>query len=331
MFLIGPCKLISLLFLVVFNLGKYYAQSNEINLLGNYEISPTGIEIVYQRPNREIKGIVFLAHGCSHSATDWWPSDKNCPKCIGLPVERAIVTGVLLNNYIALSQSSINREDKCWTEEDNPRAIHSIQLIIKKFNLPENIPVHLLGASSGGNFVGHLALRAIEQGNLPIKIASTTIQIMPIRITQHLPKQRIPGLLFVHMSRDAFSAELIHQLISKHDTKYLQEMVINPLKIEANFFNRHAGHLSLEDSTVLYNALKSAGFIDAAGLLVEDPRVSQWRAVASKALPHIVPAQDNLISDQSGISELLNLAYAMHEITDENLDKVFEFMKSMEI
>ena len=60
-------------------------------------------------------------------------------------------------------------------------------------------------------------------------------------------------------------------------------------------------------------------------------RGSSWRQVARKALPKLVPLYDNLIADQSGISELLNLAWAMHEITDEQLIQTFEFMKSMEI
>jgi hypothetical protein len=36
-----------------------------------------------------------------------------------------------------------------------------------------------------------------------------------------------------------------------------------------------------------------------------------------KAVPHMVPARDTLHADESTISELLNYAFAMHEITAE--------------
>jgi hypothetical protein len=44
--------------------------------------------------------------------------------------------------------------------------------------------------------------------------------------------------------------------------------------------------------------------------------------VAKSALPHVVPAVDSLKADESAISELLNLAWAGHEMTDEYLDEV---------
>jgi hypothetical protein len=44
--------------------------------------------------------------------------------------------------------------------------------------------------------------------------------------------------------------------------------------------------------------------------------------VAKKALPHIVPGTDSLIADESPISELMNVAWSSHEITDERIDEV---------
>ena len=85
-------------------------------LNGTYELIPQNfIEIVYQLPPQQrIEGIVFLAHGCAHSATDWWPKSPTCESCIGLPVERAIVEEVLRNGYLAVAQNSHNRKRKCW-------------------------------------------------------------------------------------------------------------------------------------------------------------------------------------------------------------------------
>jgi len=110
----------------------------------------------------------------------------------------------------------------------------------------------------------------------------------------------------------------------------IKEMIVLPLALAPNFFHAHSQHLSLDDSAKLVAALRDAKFINQDGLLVEDPRQSEWRAVARKALPHIVPAVDSLEPDLSGISELLNLAWAGHEITDENIVGVFEFMAQRE-
>jgi len=66
-------------------------------LIGSYEkINNQQIELVWQSPSENPKGMVFLAHGCAHAATDWWPKSESCPSCIGLPIEKSIVHSILL-------------------------------------------------------------------------------------------------------------------------------------------------------------------------------------------------------------------------------------------
>jgi len=65
--------------------------------------------------------------------------------------------------------------------------------------------------------------------------------------------------------------------------------------------------------------------IDINDILISDPRVSDWREVVKTAIPHIVPAIDSLRSDESPISELMNLARSQHEITDDFLPEVFDW------
>ena len=54
------------------------------------------IELVYQTPERVLNkssvALLFLAHGCSHSATDFFDKSVGCARCIGLPIERRIVS-----------------------------------------------------------------------------------------------------------------------------------------------------------------------------------------------------------------------------------------------
>ena len=65
---------------------------------GEYEVvklDGQDIELVYQTPERALNktsvALLFLAHGCSHSATDFFDKGPLCKKCIGLPIERHIV------------------------------------------------------------------------------------------------------------------------------------------------------------------------------------------------------------------------------------------------
>lgn len=322
------------LILIIFGLCCILVLSQEITLAGNYRIINSDVEIVYQLPPAypSVAGIVFLAHGCSHSATDWWPrNQQSCPSCIGLPVERSVVSAVLSHGYLAVAQSSYNRQRKCWDQVDVNRAVSTIQFLITNNSLASNTPIHLFGASSGGAFVGRLALRALVKGTIPVKITSAVVQIMPIHIEFPLPTSQIPGLLFMHMARDEHSAKAISALVVRANSRLVQEIVLHPLQVTTSFFHDHANHLTLKDSEVVVAALSKAGYLNSESYIIEDPRQSDWRDVVRLAIPHIVPSYDSLVADSSGISELLNLAYSIHEISDFSLDRVLDFMKKMEI
>ena len=313
--------------------GVWAGDQSETSLWGTWLRNEAGVEIVYQVPTGGAsRGIVFFAHGCSHSSIDWWPKTKECPTCIGLPVERALVTAALKRGYVAVAQSSQNRKHRCWSDADMPHALATLKWIMSHLKLPvATTPVHLLGASSGGGFVGRLALKMRAKDKTSPRILSAIVQISLLRGDNEFAE--VPadlGILFVHMSRDVFLAQMISSYVKDSNRRNIKELIVQPLPLEPNFFNAHSSHLSLEDSAKLVAALRDAEFINQDGLLVEDPRQSEWRAVARKALPHIIPEVDSLVADLSGISELLNLSWALHEITDENIVGVFEFMAQRE-
>jgi len=85
----------------VFLMVEKYNVSDDV-LQGNYVLLDQGddaaapLEYIYQYPplsNLDAAvGVLFLAHGCSHAATDFWSQyERTCPQCHGLPVEKAIV------------------------------------------------------------------------------------------------------------------------------------------------------------------------------------------------------------------------------------------------
>eukprot|EP00983_Pelagomonas_calceolata_P016300 515361-Pelagomonas_calceolata.AAC.2 len=40
-------------------------------------------EIVWQKPTGTPRALLLIAHGCSHSAVDFWPKSGRCPTCLG--------------------------------------------------------------------------------------------------------------------------------------------------------------------------------------------------------------------------------------------------------
>ena len=166
----------------------------DVPLHGQYGILKDKLEYVFQVPPTKVEGVLFLAHGCSHSATDWWPTSDSCPKCIGLPVERAVVREALNRSYLVVALSSSDRSSKCWSKRDLPFAGQVIDhLYSTVLDSQWTIPLHLFGASSGGGFVGLFGKR----GSLtrPV-VASVCIQIMGLRSYSNMPPS-----LFMLMSK----------------------------------------------------------------------------------------------------------------------------------
>ena len=55
-------------------------------------------EVLWQVPPSP-RGTLFIAHGCSHAAHDWWPASPACPHCLGLPEEMAQTQQALARGY----------------------------------------------------------------------------------------------------------------------------------------------------------------------------------------------------------------------------------------
>eukprot|EP01052_Picozoa_sp_SAG31_P016117 SAG31_NODE_1056_length_10132_cov_2.873816_4_plen_192_part_00 len=56
-------------------------------------------EIIWQLPSGSDApvGLLLMAHGCSHGAYDFWPPTDDCPHCLGLPEEVALVSNGLVS------------------------------------------------------------------------------------------------------------------------------------------------------------------------------------------------------------------------------------------
>jgi len=84
-----------------------------------------------------------------------------------------------------------------------------------------------------------------------------------------------------------------------------------------------------ETSAEIYRALLHAGFVDkTSSLLLEDPRDSDWRMLLQRFSPAIEGIEDvQMGPDESAISEVMNVAWAMHEISSGDIAITLEFFR----
>ena len=76
------------------------------------------IEVVYEHPSSSgsgsgiedtpAVGIMLIGHGCNHRALDSWPPGKDCPGCVGLPVETNIVAASLDRGWVVVAVSAVS-------------------------------------------------------------------------------------------------------------------------------------------------------------------------------------------------------------------------------
>lgn len=292
-----------------------------VDLLGNYE-KVDGSELVWQKPLNTPTAAIFLAHGCAHSATDWWPKSANCPNCIGLPVETSIVTSFLNEGYLVISTSSQDRHSKCWRENDVQNTAILLKYIYKKLDYQLNqFPLYALGASSGGYFVSLFASNSMQYD---VVVSAISVQISAIH-----PSPIQPPTIFIHMEKDSRLTSHIKMLV-KHLSKrgVLSEHYLCKAKfITLDYFHTNGKVLNESESEAFVKALQSAGMVDTTGILLVDPLMEDWIEVAKKALPGIL-SRDPLMNDISGLYELMKLAWAQHEITNEYLKETIIFFKN---
>jgi hypothetical protein len=237
-------------------------------------------EFVYQRPSlTKPGGVLFLAHGCSHSATDWWPKSTTCVDCIGLPVETTIVKEAIKRNYFVVALSSSNREHKCWSNDDIEISAKLIKHIYSEFLTEDfTIPLYLLGGSSGGSFVGILGSSQVTK---PL-VSAVCIQIMSLRSYAQLPPT-----LFVLMTKDANTLRNVQSRLTKlsnqsSDYNTHKVLKVDEQKITPSFFFDHGQALTMVDSQTLHSEFVRKAVISASThLLHVDPRTpeSTWREV----------------------------------------------------
>ena len=143
-----------------------------------------------------------------------------------------------------------------------------------------DVPLYTFGASSGGRFVGYFHQQAKSS---KINIAGTIIQISSL----YVPKQKMvkdsSPIVFIHMPKDEMLADLIKEKVTllKQDKIPTMEFQAKPKPLHEKFF-MYADVLASDESKRFFDALKANNYLDKDGLLISDPRSSDWRKVRIK-------------------------------------------------
>ena len=112
-----------------------WASSEEVVLAGTLE-TLAGATTVWQLPTSRARGVLFLAHGCNHRATDFWPQSAACTSCVGLPEEVRITQDALNAGLAVIAVNSADDMSRCWSIGDDgpPPGRHCCRRVPEKAN-----------------------------------------------------------------------------------------------------------------------------------------------------------------------------------------------------
>lgn len=293
------------------------------------------IETVWQRPLGDPKGIFFFAHGCNHQGTDFFSdvgpdgwifeacASSNSGQCLGLPEEVRLRQAVRARGYVAMAVSGGSGRRSCWDMRKDPiRVARAIRHVQAEEGLPEDVPVLAIGASSGGAFMGTLAA-PLESGGLPrLKCIVPQISALAGGRNRGVPT------LFVHMPRDEMrdmyvKADMLD--LAAEDVR-TAEIRVQPIPVTALLLERC---LSADVATVVLESLRHGGHLDREGYQKYNSRARTWVSAVSRALPPSV--NDTLKLDESCLAELMNVAWAEHEITSQYADQMIDFCEGRDV
>jgi hypothetical protein len=274
-----------------------------------------GTNVLFAEP-ATINGILFVAHGCSHSHTDWF---LGCEGCIGLPEERAIVKEALDLGLVVVALSSSDRESMCWSIE---RDVESVGLVLQEMakRYGPSLPILLFGASSGGAFVSLAATPLAERFH--IQLAGFISQIASLNVRTDTTKCRVYITMNKDERTDAKAALLTSSAQPQSKSLHIR---LPPLPIHDDFFATRIPEIDMEHSAKMAKSLRKNGLLDDGDFLRDSPRRSNWRAAIEPLLPLPGLEGDTLAADLSLISEVMNVADGEHEMTRDGVKEALEF------
>ena len=255
------------------------------------------------------RGLVFAFHGSGGSGD--LPFTKS---------EAKVATRLLLSRgFGVVGLDSVNRVDRQWNPLfalSNPDVIN-VQGIIERLRAAGTIsastPIYCEGTSNGGGFCSRIsALLGFRAQSLMIADGIEPIMAQTPVPTIWTLGRFDPTLAPGYLERAAQSAAGLGA------RRILNELnIVEPSAVYPERFARIDG-ISVADSTALVASLRAAGFLDAAGRVIRDPR--------GNALDAIIPAA--LRSKSGEIVAQMELATAAHEYYSDHAHRVVHFFEA---
>ncbi|KAK8496056.1 hypothetical protein V6N12_034376 [Hibiscus sabdariffa] len=272
-----------------------------------------GTDLIWQIPDSP-KAVLFLAHGCSGRAVNFWDRSPKCAKCVGLPEERMIVLHALALKFAVLTISSAGR---CWTFGEERLIVKDIiTWWVKRQNLGK-LPLVALGASSGGYFVSAIA-NDLKFSSISLMIAEGLFDHMDI-------KEDYPPTLFVHMPKDIRRQKKITEFMEVLRKKGVDvaEIECVELPLSPTFLSDRIPGLDHTISARLFNLFRERGFVDENGYMKRDGRATRWKDDLQDGKTNLL--EKHLVHP---VEEELNLAFAYHEMTSLQSEEIFKWFES---
>lgn len=321
-----------------------------------------GTDVLWASPDDngrgKVQGLLFLAHGCGHSNRDWFSKvSPECEDCRGLPEEVSIVQAALDMGLVAVATSSSNWRSKCWSgfdvtpvalvlnelwhrfSEDNKAVNSTTTSILGK----ERLPVYAFGASSGGAFVSSLAGPLQSRFGIRLNGFISQIAAEPTNPKQDLQEPNDLCKVYITMNKDTNVDNAAKNRVkecqsSKHKHR-CQHIRLPPLEIKPKYFSERIEQIVDKESYDIVKVLTRGGFISPdKGELYRDPRLTHkdWSRALKKESSaknsnlDFASRGDALISNQSPIFEVLNVAWGQHELSRDGVKEALEFCLQQE-
>lgn len=317
---------------------------DDVSLSPTYLVAPDSTELVFQLPRNTPRATTLLLHGCHHAATDFFPPSPACPHCLGLPEELRLVRLALHRGHAVVAVSSSNRGSGCWaTNATHPTGPDYDRIASALAALPptaRDAPLFAAGASSGGRFATSLSTPRFRVAAVCSIVSSS---VMPRRARPSgsgagdgggRDEANDEGAFamphaFVHMAqRDKAIAKRVKGTAAalRAAGVLVAEFVVAPRVLTGALLRAAMPNWGAGLADEVVEALRVAGHIDDAGNVLVDPRRSQWR----RAVEHLKGLMnDSLVADKSPLSEVLNHAWAQHEISSEHFASVLDFFEEV--
>ena len=320
----------------------YWAEKGEVG---------GGAHFIYQFPDSDTKleGIFLIAHACTHSAYDFWPNQIECPQCIGLSEEVAVVNVALASGFMVVAVSSSDRKSGCWGGEKDVQLVSSVLNYLPATHKElVSLPIISYGCSSGGAF----AWRYAQHG----RISAVIVQVMSLTIRSNMWAITHPiPVVFNTMSKDKHTTNAMranakdlqnfydeyfhHQNIKKHASDIIVVKDCLSIPVTASYLTNRLFfvNLSYSEAEVIIAVLKIHGFVhNTTNYLVKDPtKISNdWRsALQNTVMSKVVLEKRSIVltPGRSPLAKALHRCWAFHEYCSDFLIEDIAFIRGYNV